>query len=59
MVGPYLRVVGNMVIPNERLAPEVSRDVREMLGRVPIGNDLLAGPKEIDAGSMDLPRSLK
>src|SRR3984957_4894366 len=59
MVGARSGIVGDMVIPNEGLAPALARDVREMFDRICIGNDLLTGPKEIDAGIDDLPEILQ
>src|ERR1700729_3954660 len=55
MVRPDSRIVGDVVIPNEGLAPDLARDLRQMFGRIPIRNDLLTGPKEIDARIDDPP----
>src|ERR1700730_12280534 len=53
MVRSRLRIIRNIVIPNEGLAPDVGGDVCQMLGRIAVGNDLLPGPKEIDTAIDD------
>src|SRR5882757_1337028 len=48
MIGTNSRIIRNVVVPNERLAPDLLGYLGNMPSRVSVRNDVLARPKDIN-----------
>src|ERR1700744_496486 len=55
MIAARLRIIGDVVVPDEGHAPEIGGDGREMLRRIAVRDDFLAGPEAIDARIEETP----
>src|SRR5882757_5091682 len=48
MIGTNSGVIRGVVVPNKRFAPELPGNLRNVLCRIPLRNDVLTRPKDVN-----------